>query len=419
MNGNSNESLEQTEIEELKHFINVIYAFMSYKRDGSIDVERIYRSFNLLSGDDKALLVESPASRTIKILKALIKNQEFIIAIISGIVDLENYTGKLSNFYAGNKYTDEEVKKELRHIIRNTPFCNCPDDLGEDEIEPTSDPLVLQRNINWVRSTLRQFVRDWSAEGENERNQCFRPLLDALQRRVPINDPDNPPLILCPGSGLGRLPFEVLRLGYSSQGNEFSYFMLIGICLGDQIFVGSHFVINHSIKPKAFKIYPYCLDTSNRISKEDHLKEVDIPDVSPAEFKIDSQKFSICAGEFIEAYEGFSDHFDGILTSFFLDTAKNIIAYIRTIARLTKKGALWANMGPLLYHYADLTHNSIELPWEEVRTIISKWFTIDSFDVKEAYYTSNSLSMMKTQYKCIYFEATRNEVPVSGESNTF
>ncbi|BAM40099.1 Mg protoporphyrin IX chelatase [Theileria orientalis strain Shintoku] len=419
MEENSNKALEQTEREELKHFINIIYAFMSYKRDGSVDVERIYRSFNLLSGDDKALLIESPPSRTIKILKALIKNQDFIIAMISGIVDLEKYTGKLDKFYAGNKYTDEEVKKEVIHIIRNTPFCNCPDDLEDDEIKPTSDPLVLQRNVNWVRSTLRQFVRDWSVEGEKERDQCFRPLLDALQRRVPIRDLEDPPLILCPGSGLGRLPFEVLRLGYSSQGNEFSYFMLIGICLIAHFFVGSHFVINHAIRPNAFKIYPYCLDTSNRISKEDHLKEVDIPDVSPGEFKLDRQKFSICAGEFIEAYEGFSEHFDGVLTSFFLDTAKNIISYIRTIARLTKRGALWANMGPLLYHYADLTHNSIELPWEEVRTIISNWFTIDNFDVKEAYYTSNSLSMMKTQYKCIYFEATRNEVPVSGQSNTF
>lgn len=36
------------------------------------------------------------------------------------------------------------------------------------------------------------------------------------------------PRVLCPGSGLGRLPFEVSRRGYACQGNEFSYFMLIG-----------------------------------------------------------------------------------------------------------------------------------------------------------------------------------------------
>lgn len=34
--------------------------------------------------------------------------------------------------------------------------------------------------------------------------------------------------VLCPGSGLGRLPFEVVRRGYGCQGNEFSFFMLLG-----------------------------------------------------------------------------------------------------------------------------------------------------------------------------------------------
>ena len=33
--------------------------------------------------------------------------------------------------------------------------------------------------------------------------------------------------ILVPGAGLGRLVFEFASMGYASQGNEFSYFMLI------------------------------------------------------------------------------------------------------------------------------------------------------------------------------------------------
>lgn len=38
------------------------------------------------------------------------------------------------------------------------------------------------RNISKVRSTLRQFVREWSAEGEEERRQCFQPVIDALKK---------------------------------------------------------------------------------------------------------------------------------------------------------------------------------------------------------------------------------------------
>eukprot|EP00375_Theileria_parva_P002256 XP_764934.1 hypothetical protein [Theileria parva strain Muguga] len=354
-------NLSKHEREELQHFINILYSFMSYKRDGSVEVERVYRSYNLLTEDDKKLLIESPAAKTIKMLKAIITNQNFIISMVSGIINFDTYEGKLDKLYLENenKYTDEDVIKELRLIVKNTSFCNAPEDLEDSEINPTSDPVILHRNGNWVRTTLRQFVRDWSDEGEHERNQCFTPLLDALKRKLPIKDPKNPPLILCPGCGLGRLPFEVLKLGYSSQGNEFSYFMLI--------------------------------------------------DVSPSSFNFESHNFSICAGEFTEAYDDFYEYFDGILTCFFLDTAKNIISYIRTIAKIIKKGGLWANIGPLLYHYADLTHNSIELAWNEIEKIISNWFTIEIVEIKDANYTSNSLSMMKTQYKCIYFEAVRND----------
>lgn len=34
--------------------------------------------------------------------------------------------------------------------------------------------------------------------------------------------------ILVPGAGLGRLAYELARLGYACQGNEFSMFMLLG-----------------------------------------------------------------------------------------------------------------------------------------------------------------------------------------------
>ena len=33
--------------------------------------------------------------------------------------------------------------------------------------------------------------------------------------------------VLVPGAGLGRLVFEFAKEGYTAQGNEFSYFMLL------------------------------------------------------------------------------------------------------------------------------------------------------------------------------------------------
>lgn len=32
--------------------------------------------------------------------------------------------------------------------------------------------------------------------------------------------------VLVPGAGLGRLPYEIAKRGYTCQGNEFSLFML-------------------------------------------------------------------------------------------------------------------------------------------------------------------------------------------------
>ena len=51
--------------------------------------------------------------------------------------------------------------------------------------------------------------------------------------------------------------------------------------------------------------------------------------------------------------------------------------YIRTIAHIVRRDGIWTNIGPLLYHYADVPHEiSIELSWEEVRPYICKYFDI-------------------------------------------
>ena len=43
--------------------------------------------------------------------------------------------------------------------------------------------------------------------------------------------------VLVPGAGLGRLAFEIARLGYAAEGNDFSYHMLMG----------SNYILNGSV----------------------------------------------------------------------------------------------------------------------------------------------------------------------------
>ena len=50
--------------------------------------------------------------------------------------------------------------------------------------------------------------------------------------------------VLVPGAGLGRLAYEIARLGYVCQGNEFSLFMLFA----------SNFILNKSVLIS--RVYP-------------------------------------------------------------------------------------------------------------------------------------------------------------------
>jgi carnosine N-methyltransferase len=74
-----------------------------------------------------------------------------------------------------------------------------------------------------VRSTVKQFVRDWSQEGLSEREAAYDPILGALEHAFKhVSSAQRTQLrVLVPGAGLGRLAFEIAWLGFSCQGNEF------------------------------------------------------------------------------------------------------------------------------------------------------------------------------------------------------
>jgi hypothetical protein len=78
---------------------------------------------------------------------------------------------------------------------------------------------VLERRgagtLGRTREALRHFVRDWSAEGAPERATIFTPILEALAD-VPIEERAGR-RVLVPGSGLGRLAWEISELGASAH----------------------------------------------------------------------------------------------------------------------------------------------------------------------------------------------------------
>lgn len=368
---------------ELTHFLDVCWSCLGYRSDCLREVAGLHKSMLRLDKEDQVLM------------KASGWDPEQWRANVTACIQAN---GRFLDLFPTPDICAVPLGRDAWKIVTTVP----------------ADHRVASRNSSKVRSTLRQFVRDWAKEGAAERAMCYKPLLDAIMRRMPARGkgPDGKPLpqprVLCPGSGLARLPFDLVRLGYAAQGNEFSYHMLLG----------SYLVLNNSPGPECHTIYPYVLSTSNRRSKTDHLRAVKVPDVSPGTALGPDSAFSMAAGEFVEVYKNQIAEWDAVLTCFFLDTAKNVFQYIRVIADIIREGGLWINLGPLLFHYADAPHEiSIEPSWEEVKPAIEEYFVLDVEEKRDSVYTSNPGSLMSVRYHCIFFVARRNGKATEGMSN--
>jgi len=94
-----------------------------------------------------------------------------------------------------------------------------------------------------------------------------------------------------------------------------------------------------------------------------------------------------------------------------LDTANNIIEFVEHIRNILKPGGRWINLGPLLYHYADMPYEqSIELSSEELMSVLKQvGFNIEKEQMCETTYTNNPRSMMKVVYRCLFFSAVINK----------
>lgn len=196
-----------------------------------------------------------------------------------------------------------------------------------------------------ARSTLRQFFRDWSAEGAAEREACYGPVIEALQKEQQSHAGSNM-RVLVPGAGLARLVFDLCCLGFDTEGNEISYHQLIA----------SSYILNHSPKAQAHTLYPWIHSFSNHKNRVNHLRSVNIPDLHPgSEFASigNPGEMSMSASDFLLLYgdEARKDSFDAVATVFFLDTAPNIIRYIEAIKTCLRTGGLLVNIGPLLWHF--------------------------------------------------------------------
>ncbi|XP_021735299.1 carnosine N-methyltransferase-like [Chenopodium quinoa] len=290
---------------------------------------------------------------------------------------------------ATNAIGGQETEGQLKSVESNGNASSSSCDWLNSSLQ-LNVPLV---DVDKVRCVIRNIVRDWGAEGQVERDQCYLPILEELERLFPKRSKESPPCCLVPGAGLGRLALDISRLGFVCQGNEFSYYMMI--C--------SSFILNHSQSVGEWTIYPWIHSNCNSISDEDQLRPVSIPDILPASVGI-TEGFSMCGGDFVEVYSdpGQEGIWDAVVTCFFIDTAHNIVEYIEIIWKILKDGGVWINLGPLLYHFADTygqNEMSIELSLEDVKKVAFHYgFTLEKESTISTTYTTNARSMMQNRY---------------------
>ncbi|KAJ4373374.1 hypothetical protein N0V83_003669 [Neocucurbitaria cava] len=298
-----------------------------------------------------------------------------------------------------------------------------------------------QADMEKARSCVNQFYREWSAEGAIERSKCFDPVVAALEgeyirRSHEAAELDKSDLrVLVPGTGLGRLVFDVCRAGFSVEGNEISYHELMA----------SSLILNHTEKVGQFKIAPFALNCSNHIDRSDQFQTFQIPDVHPGSELADvgqskvpgHERMSMSTGDFCVLYSQpeYAGTFDVVATVFFIDTAPNVIRYIEAVRNCLKPDGIWINLGPLLWHHssrkeadgnyneerkhtrADVTDagigdpGSVELTAEEVLALVQHFgFAMEKYEYGlETGYISNPHSMLQSTYRPSFWIARKEQ----------
>ncbi|CAN0253255.1 unnamed protein product, partial [Ectocarpus fasciculatus] len=121
-----------------------------------------------------------------------------------------------------------------------------------------------------------------------------------------------------------------------------------------------------------FQFYPFLNDaTHNEMDGEARFRSVLFPDPEGrALLARASGRLSFQAGEFSETYGGvggpYEAAFDAVVTSFFVDTAPNVVQYVATIRRALRPGGVWINCGPLHWH----NHSALALSLDEMLVLV-------------------------------------------------
>ncbi|KAE9403341.1 N2227-domain-containing protein [Gymnopus androsaceus JB14] len=277
---------------------------------------------------------------------------------------------------------------------------------------PRENPIDSQC-LSRVREALKHFIRDWSDDGLAERAIIFEPILSALSIIPPSSRPQK--RVLVPGSGLGRLAYEISQLGYDVTACELSGYM--------------NGAFRFLLDPEAttsicqHNVHPFAHWWSHSRSSTDLFRGVRFPDVLPRLAEDGNVGLHLREGDFLKldkpkpltgSASGTPDGYDSIVTLFFIDTSVNILSTLEQIHALLKPGGTWVNLGPLLW--CSSAQARLELSLDEVFDAMDAvGFTVAGEDEPDCMktrtipcqYTHDSKAMMKWIYEAEFWVARK------------
>ncbi|KAG6856350.1 hypothetical protein H0H87_005337 [Tephrocybe sp. NHM501043] len=276
-------------------------------------------------------------------------------------------------------------------------------------------------DLGRVRESLKHFIRDWSKDGATEREKIFQPILDVL-KAVEENERAGK-RILVPGSGLGRLAWEISQLGFDTTANELSFFMNLAF----------RFLLSPetTTTTEEHTLRPYGHWFSHQRSNDSLFRVIRFPDVIPRL----TPTFRVIEADFLtlKPPSGNPSKFiwsksepdvreagyDYIVTLFFIDTSLNVFATMEHIYSLLRPGGMWINLGPLLWTSGghaklELSLNEVLYAAEEIGFIIQDGDAaagdLNHRQTVECEYTGDPNAMMRWVYKAEFWVATKSKL---------
>jgi carnosine N-methyltransferase len=169
----------------------------------------------------------------------------------------------------------------------------------------------------------------------------------------------------------------------------------------------SDFILNQTKEVDEITIHPHVHSYSNHVTPGDMHRAITIPNVLPSTGIPPGVDFSMVAGDFLEVYDQpqHVETLDAVACCFFLDTAHDVVWYLKTIWRILKPGGVLVNLGPLLYHFEAIAgERSIELSLSELMTLMERMgFLLLEQRTVPSMYAGNARSMLQYHYNCTFF----------------